>query len=162
MDPLTTSGCSPPTVRSGSPWRDPAPHTIIQSARIPLRGVNAPHPAPSPPHARHSSTPPPTKLSSRPPTTIQLARVSDEGLDDRHPALPSPHFPADSTPPTFSGASSPSPTWDPQLGADDLDGSLFDDEDASSSSRLFYERWAPIIVNCSFRTELDMIASNLA
>ncbi|EFX75120.1 hypothetical protein DAPPUDRAFT_108154 [Daphnia pulex] len=70
-------------------------------------GVNAPHPAPSPPHARLSSTPPPTKLSSRQPTNIQLARVSDEGgLDDRHPALPSLHFPADSMPPPFSDVSS--------------------------------------------------------
>ncbi|EFX83239.1 hypothetical protein DAPPUDRAFT_301908 [Daphnia pulex] len=152
--PSPHSGCSPPTARFGRPRRDPAPSTVTQTAGI--AGVNVSLPAVSPPQARPFSTP--TSRSPRPPTIVQPTRVSHGDQDDQHLALPSPLFPSDTTPPPFSDASSSSS--EPSL--DDLDGGVLEDEDALSPADLFYERWAPTILNCSSRTELDTIASDLA
>ncbi|XP_046632270.1 uncharacterized protein LOC124311947 [Daphnia pulicaria] len=152
--PSPHSGCSPPTARFGRPRRDPAPSTVTQTACI--AGVNVSLPALSPPQARPFSTP--TSRSPRPPSIVQPTRVSHGDLDDQHLALPSPLFPSDTTPPPFSDASSSSF----ESSFDDLDGGVLEDEDALSPADLFYERWAPTILNCSSRTELDTIASDLA
>jgi hypothetical protein len=148
--PSPHSGCSPPTARFGRPRRDPAP-----SANFPLAGIDAPHPALFPSHARPQPTPPATRRAPAPPT-INLR--SHQGPVVPYQPISSPHSPLGTSPTTNSGASSPSL----ELGVDDLDGSLPDEEDGPTPANLFYEHWAPIIMECSSRTELDTIASDLA
>ncbi|XP_046651115.1 uncharacterized protein LOC124342196 [Daphnia pulicaria] len=151
--PHSHSSCSPPTARFGRPRRDPAP-----SANFPLAGIDAPHPALFPSHARPQPTPPATRRAPAPPTINLPACVSHQGPVVPYQPISSPHSPLGTSPTTNSGASSPSL----ELGVDDLDGSLPDEEDGPTPANLFYEHWAPIIMECSSRTELDTIASDLA
>jgi hypothetical protein len=139
MDPITTSRLLSSHGTLFRPRRHPAPPATTQPPCI--VGVNVPLPARSPPHARPYSTPPPTNRSPKPPSIVQPTRVSHGVLDDPHLTPPSPLFLPDSSPSPFFGASSSSsePVFD------DLDVGFLEDEDASSPTNLFYERWAPTI-----------------
>ena len=73
------------------------------------------------------------------------ACVTHQGPVNPSQPISSPHSPLGTSPTTTSGASSPSLVQ----GIDDLAGSLLNDEDGSSPASLFYEHWAPIILECT-------------